>query len=214
MTKHPHDEFDDVAPYPPGRAGAHRAPTEAPGAKRTGLPWIIMLAVIALAVGVVSYFVLPQVGDGDDDPAAGEDTAETEHEQDAAEDGDEAEDGDAATEEEDGESPSPEESPSPTDEDDDDGDTASDGESPVQVLNYQTSAEAAQNAQSQLEEAGYNVTNVTEWTYAATDAPVVFHPSGQGELAQEIASNLGIDGVVEDDRWSSIAVVVDEGFVD
>ena len=82
------------------------------------------------------------------------------------------------------------------------------------MLNYQTSAEAAQNAQSQLEEAGYNVTNVTEWTYAATDAPVVFHPSGQGELAQEIASNLGIDSVVEDDRWSSIAVVVDEGFVD
>ncbi|MDR8019612.1 LytR C-terminal domain-containing protein [Nesterenkonia aerolata] len=210
MTKYPQDEFDDVAPYPPGQAGSHRAPTEAPGAKRTGLPWIVMLAVLALAVGVVSYVVLPQLGDGDE-ASAEEETAQ-------AEEGDDGEDGESeeeateeeteSQEEESEESPSAEESPTEDEEDS----AASDTEAPVQVLSYQAPADVAQNAQSQLEGYGYNVVNVTEWTYAQTSTPAVFYPPGQGELAQEIASNMGIDNVVEDARWSSIAVVVDSGY--
>ncbi|GAA3058984.1 MULTISPECIES: LytR C-terminal domain-containing protein [Actinomycetes] len=193
MSKFPHDEFDDVPPYQQGEAGKHRAPAEAStGSRGGGLKWIGLLAVLALAVGVVSYFVLPTLRDGDTE-ASDQDQAqeESDGEDEGSEDG-AAEDGEEGAEEE------------PTG-------TAADTEAAVQVLGYEG---AESEAAATLEEMGYNVTYVAEWTYDDVETPVVFYPAGSEEHAEDVGQNLGIERVEENSAWSSVAVVVDGDFAE
>lgn len=194
MSKFPHDEFDDVPPYQQSEAGKHRAPAQASGGRRRGggLKWIGLLAVLALVVGVVSYFVLPTLRDGgtdaaDQEPAQEETEGEGGGEDEAAEDGEEEAEEEPAT------------------------GTAADTEAAVQVLGYEG---AEGEAASQLEEMGYNVTYVAEWTYDDVETPVVFYPAGSEEHAQDVGQNLGIERVEENSAWSSVAVVVDGDFAD
>ena len=57
----PRDEFDQV-PETSDRHGVHRARMATP--KSNGLGLIILAAVLALAVGALSFFVLPLLGTG------------------------------------------------------------------------------------------------------------------------------------------------------
>jgi cytoskeletal protein RodZ len=61
MTKYSRDEFDQV-PETSDRSGVHRAHMAA--SKSNGLGLIILATVLALAVGVLSFFVLPLLGAG------------------------------------------------------------------------------------------------------------------------------------------------------
>jgi hypothetical protein len=61
MTKYPRDEFDQV-PETYDRHGVHRAHVEVK--KSSGLGLIILASVLALAVGAVSFFVVPLLGAG------------------------------------------------------------------------------------------------------------------------------------------------------
>lgn len=206
MSKFPHDEFDDVPPYQQGEAGRHRAPAAA-GSSRGGggLKWIGLLAVLALLVGVVSYFVLPtlrddapQAGGGDQEQGEG-DQEDTEN----GEDGDGGED-DAAQEDEEG---AEQEGRQPTS-------SAADTESPVQILNHDGPDGLEEELGEQLEELDYNVTYTAEWTYDDVDTPVIYFPAGAEDHAQDLAQNLGIDQVEESAAWSSVAVVVGPDFAE
>jgi hypothetical protein len=61
MTKYPRDEFDQV-PETSDRHGVHRAHVDVK--KSSGLGLIILASVLALAVGAVSFFVVPLLGAG------------------------------------------------------------------------------------------------------------------------------------------------------
>ncbi|GAA1182960.1 LytR C-terminal domain-containing protein [Nesterenkonia xinjiangensis] len=200
MSKFPHDEFDDVPPYQQGEAGKHRAPTAAAGSSRGGggLKWIGLFAVLALLVGVASYFVLPTLRE--DSPEAGTgDQEQGEAPEDGEENGEDgAEDGEEDTEQGGGQ---------PTE-------AAADTESPVQILNYGGPAGLEDDIAEQLTELDYNVTYAAEWTYDDVDTPVIYYPPNAEAHAQDLAENLGIEQVEESGAWSSVAVVVGPDFAE
>lgn len=204
MSQHQHDEFDDVPPYQSGEAGKHRAPAAAVTGTggRGGLKWIVLLAVVALAVGALSWLVLPNLGDSE--PEATDETDE------AAEDA--AEDDEGAEEDEDGDAEEGQDEgggdEGTDDEDDAAEDVAADPSAPVQVFSYQGPGQE-QALQDELETMGYNVTHVDEWGWGDIETPVVYYPAAAEEHAQDVAENLGIETLVEDGgNWSYVAVVV------
>ena len=206
MSQHPHDEFDDVPPYQSGEAGKHRAPgASGAGTGRSGgMKWIALLAAVVLVVGLFSWLVF---GDDDADTTADggdgavteeqEEPAEGEGEEGAAEDGEDAGEEDGANGE--GEGQNGEE-----------GAAEVDMETPVQVYNYNGPEGTAANAQSQIEEQGYNVTALNNWDPSWGDqaTPAIYYPSGQEEFAQQLASDMGVDAVQQSDSFSTVAVVV------
>lgn len=60
MTKYPNDEFDRVPEFT-NRKGVHRQAIVGTAARRSPLGWIVAFGVLALVVGLFSYFVLPQL---------------------------------------------------------------------------------------------------------------------------------------------------------
>ncbi|GAB3190792.1 LytR C-terminal domain-containing protein [Nesterenkonia suensis] len=199
MSKFPHDEFDDVPPYQQGEAGKHRAPAEPAGSSRSGggLKWIGLLAVVALLVGVVSYFVLPTLREDSPEATDEQEQAET------AGEGEDAvgEDGAGEDEEDAGQTGGP-------------SDPAADTESPVQILNHGGPDGLEEELAGQLRELDYNVTYVAEWTYDDVETPVIYYPAGAQEHAQDLAENLGIERVEESAAWTNVAVVVGPDFAE
>lgn len=202
MSQNPHDEFDDVPPYQSGEAGKHRAPVAAAsGGGRGGLKWIALLAVVALAVGALSWLVLPTLRDSE--PEASDETDEAAEEQaDGGEDeGGEEGDGEDSGEDQNG-------GDEGTEGDDAPEDVAADTSAPVQVFSYQGPGQE-QVLQDELETMGYNVTFVDEWGWGDIETPVVYYPAAAEEHAQDVAQNLGIETLIEDGaNWSYVAVVV------
>lgn len=60
MTKYPHDEFDRVPEFT-NRKGVHRQAVAGEAVRRSPLGWIVAFGILALVVGLFSYFVLPQL---------------------------------------------------------------------------------------------------------------------------------------------------------
>lgn len=60
MTKHPNDEFDRVPEFT-DRKGIHRQTIVGASTRRSPLGWIVAFGILALVVGLFSYFVLPQL---------------------------------------------------------------------------------------------------------------------------------------------------------
>lgn len=60
MTKYPNDEFDRVPEFT-NRKGVHRQAIVGTAARRSPLGWIVAFGVLALVVGLFSYFILPQL---------------------------------------------------------------------------------------------------------------------------------------------------------
>lgn len=207
MSQHPHDEFDDIPPYQSGEAGKHRAsgPTGAGAGRSGGLKWIALLAAVVLVVGLFSWLVF---GDDDAETTAGEGEDGVTEEQEPAE----GQDGDAEEGEDDAED----------DAGDGDGE-AQNGEqdaaeetgevdmsTPVQIYNYNGPEGTAANAQSQIEQQGYNVTALNNWdtSWGEQSTPAIYYPAGQQEFAQQLASDMGVDTVQESGSFSTVAVVV------
>lgn len=205
MSQYPHDEFDDVPPYQSGEAGKHRAPgASGGGAGRSGgLKWIVLMAVVVLVVGLFSWLFFGD--DEDTDTTADGEDAVTE-EQDEPAEGDEGAEGEDGAEgdgaEGDGEGGEGENGG--------EGTADIDMETPIQIYNYNGPEGTAANAQSQIEELGFNVTALNNWdsTWGEPSTPVVYYPEGEEDFAQQLASEMGADNVQQSDSFSTVAVVV------
>lgn len=220
MSQHPHDEFDDVPPYQSGEAGKHRAPgASGGGAGRSGgLKWIGLLAAVVLVVGLFSWLVF---GDDDDAETTAGQEGVTEEQEDAPEG--EGEEGDAEGE---GEEGAPEgegegqdegqgegqDEAAQQEEDQEETEGEVDMETPIQIFNYNGPEGTAANAETQLEEQGYNVTALNNWDWAAQTTPVIYHSAEDAEFAQQLASDMGIDTLQESDQFTTVAVVVGEEY--
>lgn len=207
MSQHPHDEFDDVPPYQSGEAGKHRAPGASGGAagRSGGLKWIGLLAAVVLVVGLFSWLVF---GDDDDAETTAGEEGVTEEQEDAPEG--EGEEGDAegqgeGQDEGQGEAAQQEEGQEETE-----GEV--DMETPVQIFNHNGPGGTAANAETQLEEQGYNVTALNNWEWGAQTTPVIYHSAEDAEFAQQLASDMGIDNLQESDQFTTVAVVVGEEY--
>ena len=220
MSQHPHDEFDDVPPYQSGEAGKHRAPGASGGAagRSGGLKWIGLLAVVVLVVGLFSWLVF---GDDDDAETTAGDQDATEEQEDAAQDADGGEgDGqdeaaqDEAAQDEGGqdEGGQGEDGQDEAAQGQDEEEAEVDMETPVQVFNYAGPNGTAANAQTQLEEQGYNVTALNNWEggWGDTPTPAIYYPADQEEFAQQLAADMGIDTVQSSGSFTTLAVVVGE----
>ncbi|WP_417235028.1 LytR C-terminal domain-containing protein [Arthrobacter sp.] len=60
MTKYPNDEFDRVPEFT-NRKGVHRQAITGTAVRRSPLGWIVGFGILALVVGLFSFFVLPQL---------------------------------------------------------------------------------------------------------------------------------------------------------
>lgn len=205
MSQYPHDEFDDVPPYQSGEAGKHRAPgASGGGAGRSGgLKWIVLMAGVVLVVGLFSWLFF---GDDEDaDTTADGEDAVTEEQDEPAEgdedaEGEEGAEGDGGAEGGEGENG--------------EGTADIDMETPVQIYNYNGPEGTAANAQSQIEELGFNVTALNNWdtTWGEQSTPVIYYPEGEEDFAQQLASEMGIETVQQSDSFSAVAVVVGEEY--
>lgn len=216
MSQHPHDEFDDVPPYQSGEAGKHRAPgASGGGAGRSGgLKWIGLLAVVVLVVGLFSWLVF---GDDEDPESAAGDQDTAEEQEDAAQDEDAGEgdgQGEGAQDEGGQDEGGQDEAAQDEGQGQDEEETEVDMETPVQVFNYAGPNGTAANAQTQLEEQGYNVTALNNWEggWGDTPTPAIYYPADQEEFAQQLAADMGIDTVQSSGSFTTLAVVVGEEY--
>lgn len=200
MTDHPRDEFDAV-PESSDRQGVHREHLTA--SRSSGLGLKIAVAVLALLIGLGSYFLLPRLGltdAGDEDPAAPVATST------AASPGS-------------GTAPGP--SDGATDGADGDGTTtapaAADGidrEQTVNVLNGAGIAGLATIGAERLADEGWTGTLPGNWVGAPVDSSVVFfNGEDQRAAAEAVAEDLGIADLIDGAEVSSdISVVLGPDF--
>lgn len=192
MTEHPRDEFDRV-PATSARQGVHRA--RFIPARSNGLGLKITVGVLALLVGLGSYFVLPRLGftAGDDGGAA-------------------ASSGSSATAE-----PSSTASPGATGAPSEPSATATaaaDRAQTVNVLNGTGSPGLATVAASRLAAAGWTSALPGNWAGVPVDASVVFYNGEEQRAdAEAVAADLDITNLVESAAISpAISVVLGPDF--
>ncbi|WP_394249170.1 LytR C-terminal domain-containing protein [Arthrobacter pityocampae] len=199
MTEHPRDEFDRV-PATSARQGVHRE--RFIPARSNGLGLKITVGVLALLVGLGSYFVLPRLGfpGGDDGGAA-------------------ASSGASATAE-----PSSSASPGATSATSEPSATATatasaaadaaDRAQTVNVLNGTGSPGLATVAASRLAAAGWTSALPGNWAGVPVDASVVFYNGEEQRAgAEAVAADLDIENLVESaDISPAISVVLGPEF--
>ena len=205
MTKYPRDEFDQV-PETSDRHGVHRARMATP--KSNGLGLIILAAVLALAVGALSFFVLPLLGTGGpSSPVAGATStpaatasaspSATEQESKSAE-------AEATTE------PSDEATPEPTDEATDEPTeeaAAVNKQDPVMILNGAGVSGLAGTVSQTVQNDGWTIAVVDNWGGAPLAGSVIFYNPGQEANAQALGELLGITDLQENGDVSQYVTV-------
>lgn len=205
MTKYPRDEFDQV-PETSDRHGVHRARMATP--KSNGLGLIILAAVLALAVGALSFFVLPLLGTGGPStPVAGATStpaatasaspSATEQESKSAE-------AEATTE------PSDEATPEPTDEATDEPTeeaAAVNKQDPVMILNGAGVSGLAGTVSQTVQNDGWTIAVVDNWGGAPLAGSVIFYNPGQEANAQALGELLGITDLQENGDVSQYVTV-------
>ncbi|MHA7286408.1 LytR C-terminal domain-containing protein [Arthrobacter sp. MDT3-44] len=198
MTEHPRDEFDRV-PEAPVRQGVHRERLIPAGS--SGLALKITVGVLALLIGLGSYFILPRLGlagGGAAASATGSSTASGPASDPTAND-------DAGTD------ATGEPSPDGTAQDEvDDADRAQ----TVNVLNGTGAPGLASVAAGRLASAGWTSALPGNWAGAPVDASVVFY-NGEAQRAgaEAVAEDLGITNLVDSaDVSPAISVVLGPEF--
>ncbi|UNK45384.1 LytR C-terminal domain-containing protein [Arthrobacter sulfonylureivorans] len=197
MTKYPRDEFDQV-PETSDRHGVHRARMATP--KSNGLGLIILAAVLALAVGALSFFVLPLLGTGGPStPVAGATStpaatasaspSATEQESKSAE-------AEATTE------PSDEATSEPTEEA-----AAVNKQDPVMILNGAGVSGLAGTVSQTVQNDGWAIAAVDNWGGAPLAGSVIFYNPGQEANAQALGELLGITDLQENGDVSQYVTV-------
>ncbi|MGW6173490.1 LytR C-terminal domain-containing protein [Arthrobacter sp. NPDC055138] len=205
MTKYPRDEFDQV-PETSDRHGVHRARMATP--KSNGLGLIILAAVLALAVGALSFFVLPLLGTGGPStPVAGATStpaatasaspSATAEESESAKAEDTTEPSDEATPE-----PTEEATDEPTEEA-----AAVNKQDPVMILNGAGVSGLAGTVSQTVQNDGWTIAVVDNWGGAPLAGSVIFYNPGQEANAQALGELLGITDLQENGDVSQYVTV-------
>lgn len=210
MSQYPRDEFDKI-PESASRQGVHRERLVPPGS--SGLALKMLVGVLALAVGLAAFFILPRLGFGSGaEPTAGETTATATPTGDASsgptDDTDPSEpvpSGPVSDE------PAGEETADATPTADPDGIDRSD---PVNVYNATGIAGQATLAADRVTADGWAVGQIADWGGAPLQNSVIFYnDASQLETAQELGAVLGIPTLIETTEVSpDVTVVVGPGF--
>ncbi|WP_019483820.1 LytR C-terminal domain-containing protein [Arthrobacter sp. TB 23] len=217
MSQYPRDEFDKI-PESASRQGVHRERLVPP--RSSGLALKILVGVLALAVGLAAYFILPRLGIGQTESSASQTTtapvSETTSNASPAPADDDASEpeptpsnpatqaptgapADEPTEAE----PTPSEEPA-----------AIDRAQAVNVYNSTGIGGLASSAAGRVTAGGWTVGQIADWGGAPPQTSVIFYNNAsQLAAAQEVAGILGIPTLVETTEVSSsITVVVGPGF--
>ncbi|GAA1134047.1 LytR C-terminal domain-containing protein [Arthrobacter flavus] len=223
MSQYPRDEFDKI-PESASRQGVHRERLVPP--RSSGLALKILVGVLALAVGLAAYFILPRLGIGQTDSAATQtttapssETATADGSPSAGADGDASEPeptpSDSATE-----APTDDPTDAPTAEPTEAEPTPSeepaviDRTQAVNVYNSTGIGGLASSAAGRVTAGGWAVGQIADWGGAPPQTSVIFYNNpSQLAAAQEVAGILGIPTLVETTEVSpNITVVVGPGF--
>lgn len=216
MTQYPHDEFD-VVPENARREGSHRSFVRLRD-PRTGIWTLIVIGVVALAVGAIMFFVVHpqmQTASGDTEPGTsqGEDSGDDGASDDAS--GSAAPTSSAPAPSSDGSqapsnSASPSDSASPsTDASPSSGDADADLSAPVGVYNGTGRSGLATGSASTLKSSGYTNVTTANWTKRTSVSAVYYKSAASKATAEAVASRLKIGTVVQTANIpSSISVVI------
>jgi hypothetical protein len=219
MTNYPQDEFDQV-PESSDRQGVHRAKMAAP--KAGGLGLIILAVGLALAVGVLSFFVLPLLGFGGGTEASVAASEPTSAATTAA----------PQTKSAPPSTPSKEPSPEPSEEQSEEPseepaeetksaeaeepeDAAADKSTPVLVLNGTGTAGLGADVSTTVSANGWQVAGVDNWTGSSLASSVIFYNPGQEDGASELSALLNIGDVRQTGQGEiseGLTVVLGPGF--
>ena len=205
MTKYPRDEFDQV-PETSNRHGVHRARMATP--KSNGLGLIILAAVLALAVGALSFFVLPLLGTGGPstpaDGATSTPAATASASPSATEQKSPRAEAEATTK------PSAKATPEPTDEATDEPTeeaSAVNKQDPVMILNGAGVSGLAGTVSQTVQNDGWSIAVVDNWGGAPLAGSVIFYNPGQEANAQALGDLLGITELQENGDVSQYVTV-------
>lgn len=212
MSKYANDEFDRVPEFT-DRNGVHRAET-AGTAKRPGLGLLMGVGVLALLVGLFSFFVLPQMtgtptaspGDSAGAPAASSDAANTSDAESEPAESETAESETAESEPVESEAPEseseePEASPEPEESDEPEESSeaagAVDRSAPIGVYNGAGRSGLAGSVASSLRNGGFTSISAANWSRQENVSVVYFRSESSRSTAQEAARVLGIATVFQ-----------------
>ena len=207
MTKYPRDEFDQV-PETSDRHGVHRARMATP--KSNGLGLIILAAVLALAVGALSFFVLPLLGTGGPstpaDGATSTPAATASASPSATEQKSPSAEAEATTK------PSGKATPKPTDEatradEPTEEAGAVNKQDPVMILNGAGVSGLAGTVSQTVQNDGWSIAVVDNWGGAPLAGSVIFYNPGQEANAQALGELLGITELQENGDVSQYVTV-------
>jgi hypothetical protein len=211
MTKYARDEFDKV-PETASRQGVHRT-ASAPA--RVRLWPILAVGLVALAIGVVSFLILPKLGFGGTGSQASSlaatplaDTGATEPAaQESPAESSAAPSAEAVPSASNGPSPSTEAEPEPTISAD--APVFLDKTQPVAVYNAAGTAGLASRVGGTVQADGWTLGQVGNWTGAPQQGSIIFY-SGAGQLAnaQALAELLGVPTLVSSTEFQVPLVVV------
>jgi hypothetical protein len=211
MTKYARDEFDKV-PETASRQGVHRT-ASAPA--RVRLWPILAVGLVALAIGVVSFLILPKLGFGGTGSQASSlaatplaDTGATEPAaQESPAESSAAPSAEAVPSASNGPSPSTEAEPEPTTSAD--APVFLDRTQPVAVYNAAGTAGLASRVGGTVQADGWTLGQVGNWTGAPQQGSIIFY-SGAGQLAnaQALAELLGVPTLVSSTEFQVPLVVV------
>lgn len=223
MTNYPRDEFDRVPEFS-NRSGSHRengwAAAASVGGTRSGLRWLMVFGAIALAVGLFSFMVLPQLTGSPADPAtvAASSSGTQEATGPSGSESPSASDTPSETGQAPGESPStdpadPTESSS----------SAESSESPLgedvdmsMALGVYNGAQVgglAGKARTALLDAGFVEVAASNWTKKVTYSTVYYRSETHRATAEAAAAELGITSVMQSANIpGNIAIVLGSNY--
>ncbi|WP_026553259.1 LytR C-terminal domain-containing protein [Arthrobacter sp. H20] len=213
MSQYPRDEFDKI-PESASRQGVHRE--RLVPQRSSGLALKILVGVLALAVGLAAYFILPRLGFGagtDSEPTqttstpaaatATPDSSPSPASDDDATSGPEPSDPEPTDPEPAESEPTPSEEPETIDR-----------TQPVNVYNSTGISGLASATAGRVTASGWGAGQIADWGGAPLQSSVVFYNNpSQLAAAQEVGGVLGIPTLVESAEVSpNITVVIGPGF--
>lgn len=210
MSQYPRDEFDKI-PESASRQGVHRERLVPPSS--SGLALKILVGVLALAVGLAAFFILPRLGFGSDaEPTSSQSTATATPTSDASSSPTASTDPSEPV-------PSAPVSDEPTGEDTADPTPTADPDGidrsePVNVYNATGIGGQATLAADRVTADGWTVGQIADWGGAPLQNSVIFYnDASQLETAQELGDVLGIPTLIETTEVSpDVTVVIGPGF--
>lgn len=185
MAEYEHDEFDDVPADSP-RRGAYRGevPEKTRGYKH--LAALIVAGVCALVLGGVFFLLSPKLASPES--ASATKSSSSSHSSSDSSSSKGGENGDSS-------------------------ETEPDSSTSLAVYNQGAAEGTATNAASTLTDAGWKISDVSNWDGPSQEATVVFYTDGHEDQAKAVADKLDIDNVkpATDSGYDVVVVLSDDG---